>query len=119
VPSVLKPESTPANTIYHLSFLVIAINVGVFAVVFGLLVYVLIRFRHRNADVRREPAQVYGSTQIELAWTVIPVLIVLILFLATARAIHGIQDALASRWKQASRMEKSSASSCDPWSART
>jgi hypothetical protein len=33
-------------------------------------------------------------------------------------AVTGVQ-VLASRWKQASRMEKSSASSCDPWSART
>jgi cytochrome c oxidase subunit 2 len=56
-------------------------------------VYVLVRFRRRAQDTEREPAQVYGSTQIELAWTVIPVLIVLILFLATARVIHGIQDA--------------------------
>ena len=29
----------------------------------------------------------------ELAWTVIPVLIVVVLFLATARVIHSIQDA--------------------------
>jgi cytochrome c oxidase subunit 2 len=36
---------------------------------------------------------VYGSTQIELAWTVIPILIVFVLFLATARVIHAIQDA--------------------------
>jgi cytochrome c oxidase subunit II len=93
VPSVLKPESTPANTIYHLSFLVTAINLAVFALVFGLLVYVLFRFGRRSRDPEREPAQVYGSTQIEIAWTVIPVLIVLILFLATARVIHGIQDA--------------------------
>jgi len=33
------------------------------------------------------------STQIELAWTVIPILIVVVLFLATARVIHAIQDA--------------------------
>jgi cytochrome c oxidase subunit 2 len=36
---------------------------------------------------------VYGSNQIELAWTVIPILIVVVLFLATARVIHSIQDA--------------------------
>jgi cytochrome c oxidase subunit 2 len=36
---------------------------------------------------------VYGSTQIELAWTIIPVLIVLVLFAATAHVIHAIQDA--------------------------
>jgi len=45
------------------------------------------------ADDKREPAQVYGSTQIELAWTIIPILIVVVLFLATARVIHAIQDA--------------------------
>jgi cytochrome c oxidase subunit 2 len=44
-------------------------------------------------DAGREPAQVYGSTQIELAWTIIPILIVVVLFLATARVIHAIQDA--------------------------
>src|SRR6202011_3380880 len=49
--------------------------------------------RGRASDAGREPAQVYGSTQSELAWTFIPVLIVVVLFLATARVIHAIQDA--------------------------
>jgi len=52
-----------------------------------------VKFRSRAADTEREPAQVYGSTQIELAWTIIPILIVVVLFLATARVIHAIQDA--------------------------
>jgi len=52
-----------------------------------------VKFRRRVADAEREPAQVYGSTQIELAWTIIPILIVVVLFLATARVIHAIQDA--------------------------
>src|SRR5271155_3394685 len=56
MPSVLKPESTPADTIYHLSFLVTAINLAVFALVFGLLVYVLFRFGRRSRDPEREPA---------------------------------------------------------------
>jgi len=57
------------------------------------LTYVVMKFRGRAAGAEREPAQVYGSTQIELAWTVIPILIVVVLFLATARVIHAIQDA--------------------------
>src|SRR6202000_1909488 len=36
--------------------------------------------------------QIYGSTQIELAWTVIPILIVVVLFLTTARILFAIQD---------------------------
>ena len=51
------------------------------------------KFRGTPANADREPAQVYGSTQIELAWTIIPVLIVVVLFVATARVIHAIQDA--------------------------
>jgi cytochrome c oxidase subunit 2 len=65
----------------------------IFSIVFSLIVYSLVKFRRRNADDGREPPQVYGSNQIELAWTVIPILIVLVLFLTTARVIHAIQDA--------------------------
>jgi cytochrome c oxidase subunit II len=52
-----------------------------------------VKFRATAANADREPAQVYGSTQIELAWTIIPVLVVVVLFTATARVIHAIQDA--------------------------
>jgi cytochrome c oxidase subunit 2 len=62
-------------------------------VVFSLLAYAVGKFRRRTGEDGREPAQVYGSTQIELAWTIIPVLIVVVLFLATARVIHAVQDA--------------------------
>jgi cytochrome c oxidase subunit 2 len=92
-PNIFKPVSTPADSIYHLSFFVLSITALIFLVVFGLLVYVVLKFRDRATGADREPAQVYGSTQIELAWTVIPILIVVVLFLATARVIHAIQDA--------------------------
>ena len=91
--NIFAPESTPAKSILHLSIFVLAITGIIFAVVFTLLVYAISKFRARSADRHREPAQVYGSTQIELAWTIIPILIVVVLFLATAREIHAIQDA--------------------------
>src|SRR5712672_3673164 len=93
VPSIFDPHSTPAESIYHLSHFVLGITGLIFLVVFTLLTYAVIKFRRSPADNKREPAQVYGSTQIELAWTIIPILIVVVLFLATARVIHAIQDA--------------------------
>jgi len=93
VPSIFDAHSTPAESICHLSHVVLGVTGVIFLVVFSLLSYVVVKFRGRVADVEREPAQVYGSTQIELAWTVIPILIVVVLFLATARVIHAIQDA--------------------------
>jgi cytochrome c oxidase subunit 2 len=93
VPSIFKPLSTPAGEIDHLARFVLIITSLIFVVVFTLLVYVIVKFRARSSDPDREPPQVYGSSQIELAWTVIPILIVVVLFLASARVIHAIQDA--------------------------
>ena len=92
IPSIFDPRSTNAESLYHLSNFVLAITGVIFVVVCGLLAYVMVKFRNRATDVAREPAQVYGSTQIELAWTVIPILIVVVLFLSTARVIHAVQD---------------------------
>lgn len=93
VPSIFSPASTPADSIYQLSLFVLAICLAIFVVVFGLLVYAVMKFRQRPGDDGREPAQIYGSNQMELAWTVIPVVIVVVLFLATARVIHAVEDA--------------------------
>src|ERR1700751_5489792 len=92
-PSIFQPHSTPAQSIYDLSLFVLTITAVIFLVVFSLLTYAMVKFRRQAAGAEREPPQVYGSTQIELAWTIIPILIVVVLFLATARVIHAIQDA--------------------------
>jgi cytochrome c oxidase subunit 2 len=91
--SIFAPASTPAQSIFDLSMFVLEVTAAIFVVVFGLLVYVVLKFRKRAVNNGREPAQVYGSTQLELAWTVIPILIVVTLFLAAARVIASIQNA--------------------------
>jgi cytochrome c oxidase subunit 2 len=90
-PSIFDPASTPAFAIRELSWFVLGICAAIFIVVASVLIYSLIRFRRRPADAGREPPQIYGSQQIELAWTVVPVLIVVLLFSATARYIFGIE----------------------------
>ena len=95
--STFSPSSTPAQSVFGLSLFVLAINVAIFVVVFSLLAYTVVKFRKKAADSEHEPPQVYGSTQIELAWTVIPLLIVLVLFLATVRVIAAVQNAAKPR----------------------
>jgi cytochrome c oxidase subunit II len=91
-PNTFAPQSAPARLIQHLSFFVIQITAAIFIVVASILIYVVVRFRQRDPNDDSEPPQVYGSTQIELAWTVIPVLIVVVLFLTSARILFAIQD---------------------------
>ena len=91
-PSIFEPHSGPAQTIYHLSLFVMQITGAIFIVVASLLVFVIVGYRQRNPNDDTERPQIYGSTQIELAWTVIPILIVFVLFLTTARILFAIQD---------------------------
>jgi cytochrome c oxidase subunit II len=89
--TLFSPVSTPAKSIFDLSLFVITVAAVIFAIVFSLLVYSIVRFRIKRDDDGNEPPQVYGSNQLELAWTVIPILIVVTLFMASARVIADIQ----------------------------
>jgi len=90
-PSIFAPVSSPALAIRELAFLALGITGVIFVVVAGLTAYTLVRFRRRTGDRPGEPPQVYGSGRIELAWTVVPLLIVVVLFLVTARYIWEIE----------------------------
>lgn len=92
VTNLLQPLSQPAQEIKELSMLVLAICAAIFLIVTGLLVYAIVRFRHRAGDEASEPPQIYGSNQIETAWTVLPILIVFVLILVTSRTIADIQN---------------------------
>jgi hypothetical protein len=91
--SIFSPASTPAHSIYRLSLFVLAICIAIFIPVSGGIIFAIVKVRRRSNDDGREPAQIYGSNQLELAWTVIPVLVVVVLFLASARVIHSVEDA--------------------------
>lgn len=92
--NIFAPNSTPADSIFGLSLFVLSVTAGIFVIVAGLLAYCVVKFKKRTDDDGREPPQVYGSNQVELAWTVIPVLIVVALFMATARVIATVQTPL-------------------------
>jgi len=89
--NIFRPLGDSADSVYKVSVLTLSICGVIFVVVGGLLTYAVIHFRSRG-DEATEPAQVYGSNQIEIAWTVIPILIVFVLTMSAARVISSIQD---------------------------
>jgi len=56
---------------------------GVFTIVSGLIVWSIIRYRRKNDEL---PKQIHGSNTLELTWTIIPLILVLILFAVTLNA---------------------------------
>lgn len=90
--SIFSPHTTPAHEIHTLSLFVLGITGLIFVSVSALLLYAIVKFR-AHPDDTMEPPQVFGSVQIELSWTIIPILIIVVLFLATARVLFSVQDA--------------------------
>jgi cytochrome c oxidase subunit 2 len=89
--SIFDPAAPPAASVRDLSILVLAITGVIFVVVEFIIFYSYFRFRRKAASGADEPPQVYGSKPIEIAWTVAPALIVLILVLVTARTLWDVK----------------------------
>ena len=87
--STLKPAGEVAKTQYDLMLLSTGIMVGVIVVVTVIFLIVLIRFRRKD---ERIPKQVEGSHKLEIVWTVIPILLLLILAVPTVMATFKLAD---------------------------
>ncbi len=90
VVKVFNPQSPQARAIFDLAIVVIVVMVVIFAVVVGIVMYALLGFpRWREGE--RDPEQVKGNNTIEIVWTAIPLAIVTMLFVLSARTM-GISD---------------------------
>ena len=85
----LVPASDYAIAVDDLQNLTIVLAFGVGTFVFLLLSYILVRFRYREGDPL--PQQVHGNTRLELAWTLIPALLVAIIAIPTVKVIFETQ----------------------------
>jgi cytochrome c oxidase subunit 2 len=92
--SAFAGRSAEARAIVELFTQTLVICGVILAVVVGLIVTCVVKFRAR--DGAAEPAQTHGHTGVEIAWTLIPVLIVVALFFLTARTM-GASDPPADR----------------------
>lgn len=90
VPSPLRPVSPNAASIVQLHTIIMGIALVIFLIVEGLLIYSIIRFRQRDED--EVPRQIYGSVPVEIAWTVAPSIVVVILMILTFRTMRTIAE---------------------------
>jgi cytochrome c oxidase subunit II len=82
---VFHPQSPQARAIFNLGVEASVVLAVIFAVVAGIVVYALMRFRWREGAA--DPHQVAGNRTIEIVWTAIPCAIVAVLFTLTARTM--------------------------------
>jgi len=85
---ILAPFSPAAELTANLFYFVFWIAVIIFIFVEGLLVYFVIRYKRRAEN--EHPEQYHGNTKLEITWTVIPALILVVVFFLTIRAMGQV-----------------------------
>jgi cytochrome c oxidase subunit 2 len=73
--NTLAPESDRARRIDDLFNLTVWIATVIFVLVQGAIIYVVFRYRHKKKEGDRPVKQIHGNTRLEIAWTIIPALI--------------------------------------------
>ncbi len=93
--SVFHPDTPQARAIARLFYFDLVIAAVIFLTVTSLVVYIAIRFRHRRGDP--VPLQDDGNYKLEIAWTVIPALILLSLLTATGVTMYKVNPPIGDR----------------------
>jgi cytochrome c oxidase subunit 2 len=81
----LDPKSDYAESIDRLWNLTLYLGTAVAILTFALLGYILFRFRYRPDSP--QPRQVHGNTTLEIAWTLVPALLISIIAVPTVQTI--------------------------------
>lgn len=89
--STLQPQGPIAEKQYDLMKLSFGIMIVVVAIVFVILGYVLIRYR-RRAGQTDIPKQVEGNHKLEIIWTVIPIILLVILVVPTVKYVFEFAE---------------------------
>ena len=78
-----------AQTTYNLHMLIFWICVGIGIVVFGVMFYSM--WRHRKSR-GYQAAQFHESTAVELVWTIIPTIILILMAIPATKTLYNIYD---------------------------
>ena len=81
------PHTNQAKQVFWLFNAVLVMGGIVFVGVEGFIVYAIVRYRRRDD---RLPTQVHGNNLVEVIWTAIPTVIVLILFVLSTFTLNSI-----------------------------
>lgn len=90
--TTIDPGGAAANEIQGIYSLIWWLAVVVFVLVQGALIYVIWRYRGRGRSNHERPAPVHGNTRLEIIWTVIPAVILVIIAVPTLRGIINLAE---------------------------
>ena len=87
--STIKPVTDYGEVTHDLYVTIFWWTMAILAVVWGLMGYILVRFRERPGQGK--PKQIHGHMGLEIAWTIAPALIVVAIIIPTIKGVFQVQ----------------------------
>jgi cytochrome c oxidase subunit 2 len=104
------PATQQAHAVADLWTVFVVAAAGVAVLVWGLITFDIVRYRQKRSQAGTIPRQVHDAPRLEIAWTAVPIIIVLVLFWLTLGAMDRIDartpgtvtvEVTAFRWQWA------------------
>ncbi|WP_413056204.1 cytochrome aa3 quinol oxidase subunit II [Sporosarcina sp. 179-K 3D1 HS] len=89
---ILDPKGPQAKTLSDTIIFSILMMTGILLVVYVLYTYMLVKYRASKLDDDYEPPHEEGNKWLELIWTLIPVVIVIVLSVVTVRTTSDVES---------------------------
>ena len=83
------PTTSQGRQIDELYTIVFVIAAAIFLFVEGLIVFAVVRYRRKPSDTELPP-QIHGNNILEIVWTIVPTVIVLILFVLSWQTLNSV-----------------------------
>jgi len=109
------PPTIFAREIYDLHTLILVICGVIFVAVFGAMIYSIIK--HRQA-AGHKAAQFHANVMVEIAWTIVPFLILIGMAYPATKTVISMQDTSSSDMSIEAAVSNLSARSGDPCPAK-
>jgi cytochrome c oxidase subunit II len=90
--TTFDPAGAAADEIQSIYDLIWWLAIAVFVLVEGALVFAIFKFRRNKNLIHGRPAPVHGNTRLEIIWTLVPALILVVIAVPTIQGIATLSE---------------------------
>ncbi|WP_455661554.1 cytochrome aa3 quinol oxidase subunit II [Pradoshia sp.] len=90
--TVLNPKGPQAEIQSDTIIFSMYVMAGILLIVYVLFIYMIVKYRANNQPVNYEPPYIKGSKWLEIIWTAIPIIIVIVLSVVTVKTTFQVES---------------------------
>lgn len=90
--TVLNPKGPQAEIQSDTIIFSMYVMAGILIIVYALFIYMIVKYRATNQPVQHDPPYIKGNKWLEIIWTAIPIIIVIVLSVVTVKTTFQVES---------------------------